>query len=46
MRKLLAIFLMIPILSFGQTDSKPKIDYKKEVKKIFKFATLFIKCFL
>ena len=28
MRKLLAIFLMIPILGFGQTESKPKVDYK------------------
>ena len=41
MRKLLAIFLMIPILSFGQTESKPKVDYKKEIKKIFKFATFY-----
>ena len=31
MRKLLAIFLMIPILSFGQTEKK---DIKKEIKKV------------
>ena len=40
MRKLLVIFLMIPFLSFGQ-ESKPKIDYKKELKKVFKYATFY-----
>ena len=38
MRKLLAIFLMIPILSFGQTEKK---DIKKEIKKVFKYATFY-----
>jgi len=38
MRKLLALFLIIPFLSFGQTE---KVDYKKEIKKVFKFATFY-----
>ena len=38
MRKLLVIFLMIPILGFAQ---EPKKDIKKEIKKIFKFATFY-----
>ena len=38
MKKILIIFLMIPFLSFGQADKK---DYKKEIKKIFKFATFY-----
>ena len=38
MKKILVIFLMIPFLSFGQADKK---DYKKEIKKIFKFATFY-----
>ena len=42
MRKLLALCLIIPFLSFGQTDKKDvKKDFKKEVKKVFKFATFY-----
>jgi hypothetical protein len=38
MRKLLALLLIIPFLSFGQTE---KVDYKKEIKKVFKYATFY-----
>jgi len=42
MRKLLALCLIIPFLSFGQTEKKDvKKDFKKEVKKVFKFATFY-----
>ena len=47
MRKLLVIFLMIPFLSFGQEtldrslNIKSKKDIKKEIKKVFKYATFY-----
>ena len=41
MKKLLTLLLIIPFLSFGQTDQKPKKDIKKEIKKVFKFATFY-----
>ncbi len=39
MRKLLVILLMIPFLLSGQETTKK--DWKKEVKKVFKFATFY-----
>ena len=40
MRYLLVMLLAFPLLMFGQTEDK-KFDFKKEVKKVFKFSTFY-----
>ena len=40
MRHLLVTLLAFPLLMFGQTEEK-KFDFKKEVKKVFKFSTFY-----
>jgi len=38
MKKLLILFLLIPFLSFGQSEKK---DFGKELKKVFKYSTFY-----
>ena len=40
MKKLLVSLLIIPFFLFGQTEEK-KFNFKKEVKKVFKFSTFY-----
>ena len=40
MRHLLVVLLAFPLLMFGQTEEK-KFNFKKEVKKVFKFSTFY-----
>ena len=40
MRHLLVMLLAFPLLMLGQTEEK-KFNFKKEVKKIFKFSTFY-----
>ena len=40
MKNLLVALLAFPFFIFGQTE-KDKFDFKKEVKKVFKFSTFY-----
>ena len=40
MRHLLVMLLAFPLLMLGQTEEK-KFNFKKEVKKVFKFSSFY-----